>query len=149
MPPARLRLQTLGRARKQRLIAQLLAVVILPTLAVGWYVAKVATPFHETRAVVVVPRADPDKGGDPGGLLPGPGSGGTLNEAFQAYEFIRSESLMQRLEAEDGIISRFSGPAIDPIRRLRDLPVLGLTRHDLFGSFVDIFRIVERVASGL
>ena len=134
---ARLRLQNLGRARKRRLIAQLLAVVILPTLAVGWYVAKVATPFHETRAVVVVTRADPDKGGDLGGLFPGLGSGGTLNEAFQAYEFIRSKALMQRLEAEDGIISRFSGPAIDPIRRLRDLPVLGLTRHDLFGSFVD------------
>ncbi len=137
MAAARLRLRNLGRARKRWLIAQLLVLVLLPTLLVGWYVAKIATPFYETRAVVVVTRADPDKGGDLGGLLPGLGSGGTLNEAFQAYEFIRSEALMQRLEVEDGIITRFSGPAIDPVRRLRDLPVLGLTRHDLFGNFVD------------
>lgn len=134
---ARQRLADLGQARKRRLIGQILALVILPTLLVAWYVASVATPFHETRAVVVVTRADPDKGQKIGGLLPGLGAGGTLNEAFQAYEFIRSEALMQRLEADDGIITRFSGPAIDPVRRLRDLPMLGITRHDLFGNFVD------------
>lgn len=134
---ARQRLVDLGRARKRRFIGQFLALVLLPTLVVAWYVAAIATPFHETRAVVVVSRADPDKGPEMGGLLPGLGGSGTLNEAFQAFEFIRSEALMLRLEAEDGVITRFSGPAIDPVRRLRDLPVLGLTRHDLFGNFVD------------
>lgn len=133
---ARQRLVDLARRRKRRLIAQLAAFVLIPTLLITAYMAFVATPLYETRAVVVVTKPGADQGSDLGGILPGL-SGAKLNEAFQAYEFIQSKALMQRLEDADGTVTRFSSAAIDPLRRLRDMPALGLTKDAMFGQYVD------------
>jgi capsular polysaccharide transport system permease protein len=134
---ARQRLVDLARRRKRRLIMQLAAFVLAPTLLITAYMALVATPMYEARSVVMVTKAGADNGADLGGILPAFASGANLNEAFQAFEFIKSRALMQRLEEDAGVVSRFSSDAIDPVLRLREVPLLGLSHHAQFGNYVD------------
>lgn len=134
---ARARLARLASSRKRWLLAQLFLFVLAPTVLVTAYMAMIATPMYEARSVVVVTKAGSDQGADLGGLLPAFAGGPNLNEAFQAFEFIKSRALMQRLEDKAGIVSRFSSLAIDPLHRLRELPLLGLSHHAQFGNYVD------------
>jgi capsular polysaccharide transport system permease protein len=133
---ARQRLAVLARSRKRRLFAQLAFLVVLPALLLTAYMALVATPLYEARSVVVVSKPGTDQDDGLGGILPGLTGGARLNEAFQAHAFIRSQALMQELEAQTGVVTRFGSTAIDPLRRLQDLPLLGLSKADLFDTFV-------------
>lgn len=133
----RQRLATQARDRKRRLTRQLAAFVLGPALLYTLYAALIATPMYETRSVVVVTKPATDQGGALGGMLPGFSSGANLNEAFQAYEFIKSRALMQTLEEKDRVVSRFASNAVDLLNRLREVPLLGLTHHGQFGNYVD------------
>jgi capsular polysaccharide transport system permease protein len=134
---ARQRLVGLAQMRKRRLMRQLAAFVLAPTLLITAYMGLIATPMYEARSVVMVTKAGADNGADLGGILPAFASGANLNEAFQAYEFIKSRALMQRLEEDAGVVTRFSSDAVDPVHRLREMPVLGLSHHAQFGNYVD------------
>jgi len=123
--------------RKSRILAlQLMLFVLLPTLAVVAYLALIATPLYEARAVVLI--AKPSQGDAPlGGLLGSLSGQSTLSETFMAQEFIRSQDMMDQLEEETGLITALSGKGMDPLRRLRDLPALRLSKQDQFARFVD------------
>lgn len=54
-----------------------------------------------------------------------------------AQEFIRSQDMMDQLQAETGLIALLGSDAMDPVRRLRDLPLLRLSKQDQFARFVD------------
>jgi capsule polysaccharide export protein KpsE/RkpR len=54
-----------------------------------------------------------------------------------AHEYIRSRALMNQLEADLGLISLYSGSAVDPVNRLQDLPEIGLSQHRQFRRFVN------------
>lgn len=129
------RLARRARAGRKRLAIQLLACVLLPTLLALGYMLRIATPLYEAQAVVVVTQPGTEPGGD-GGLLAAFGGAAELRETFQAHEFLRSRALMEALEAETGIVGQLSSGRMDPLRRLRDLPTFGITRHDQFTRFL-------------
>lgn len=125
-----------SRRKSRSLALQLLLFVLLPTLAVVSYLALIATPLYEARAVVLI--AKPSQGDAPlGGLLGSLTGQSTLSETFMAQEFIRSQDMMDQLEEETGLIATLSSAAMDPLRRLRDLPALTFSKQDQFTRFVD------------
>ncbi|SMX36505.1 hypothetical protein [Maliponia aquimaris] len=112
-----------------------LVVVVLPMLLVAAYLALIATPLYEARSVIAITRT-----GDAGisvqaGLLGGE-KPANLQDVFRADTFIKSRAVMDSLEEDLGLVSDLSGEAIDPLRRLRDIPFLSISKHDQFDRFV-------------
>lgn len=112
-----------------------LALVVWPMLLVSAYLALVATPLYEARSVIAITRT-----GDAGisvqaGLLGGE-KPANLQDVFRADTFIKSRALMDSLEADLGLVSHLSGKTVDPLRRLRDIPFLSISKHDQFDRFV-------------
>lgn len=129
-------LLTRARTNTRRLALHLILFVLAPALLVTAYLGLFATPLYEARSVVLIAR--PSDGSAPlGGLLGSLSGGSNLSEAFMAQEFIRSQDMMDQLQAETGLIAFLSGPAMDPARRLRDLPLLRLSKQDQFARFVE------------
>lgn len=117
---------------------QLLVIVALPTLAAIIYAGWLATPLYEAQSIVVIAKAGRDSDAGLGGLLGAVGgSPANLQEAFMAHEFVQSQALMDRLETDIGLVSRYSGPQMDFVWRLRDMPSLGISKRALFSRFVD------------
>ena len=126
-----------ARARRARrgLVVQFLACVIVPTALALGYMIWVATPLYKAQAVVAVSQPASTDSGELG-LLQTFGNSGQLREIFQAHEFLRSGTLMDALDADSGIMTLMSSEAMDPLRRVRDMPGLGITRHDMFARFL-------------
>ncbi|MGH1330641.1 MAG: hypothetical protein ACRBBK_07150 [Paracoccaceae bacterium] len=126
-----------AKVRKARLLRQLAGFVLAPVLLVLAYQSLIAVPLYEARAVVVI--AKPGGGGeaDLGGLLGSLAAPSQMNEAFMAHEYVQSQALMDELEGAMGLISRLSSREMDPLRRLRDFPILRISKRDQFSRFVD------------
>lgn len=109
----------LARRRKRRMLmlaARLLVLVVIPTILVGWYYARIATPLYATHSQFQIQSADGSTGGGLGGLL---GGGMALNtDAVGVQSYLTSREAMMRLDAELGFGRAFQDPAMDPIRRL-------------------------------
>ncbi|MFV0300483.1 MAG: hypothetical protein ACK5IP_06330 [Paracoccus sp. (in: a-proteobacteria)] len=134
---ARARAALLGRMRRARcsFLLQVLLCVVIPTACVVYYYVEKATPLYETTSVISVSRALQENSGNLGGVLTGSASD-TLKETYQAFSYLNSEALMRELERRNGAVSRFSSDRIDPLRRLYDIPDLGITHYDGFSRFV-------------
>ncbi len=123
---------------RQRVIAQFIILVILPTVAAAAYLHFMATEFYEARSVISISRLGNDGGQEIGGLLGSLGGGtSNLHELFMANQFVSSQALIDHLEDELGVISTFSSEAIDPLQRLRDYPWLNILKRDQFHRFVE------------
>lgn len=128
------------RARSARLwlYAQLLVFVALPTAFVGYYYGTIATPLYEVRSIMVVSNAASESEEGLGGILGAVGgSPSNLQEAFMAHEFIRSRAMMDQLEQDLGLTTLYSGPVMDPVHKLRDIPGIGLSKDKQFSRFVN------------
>ncbi|MEM9796572.1 MAG: hypothetical protein AAF919_08790 [Pseudomonadota bacterium] len=124
-----------ARDRRRRLLmAQFAAVVLVPMAACLFYLLEVATPLYEARAVVAI--ATPEDRPAPEAALFQTERSDRLEQAFMAQEYLGSAALMQALEAEFALAETLSSEKMDPLRRLRDLPVLGLSARDRFRHFV-------------
>jgi capsular polysaccharide transport system permease protein len=132
---ARAKLLARARRARRRLLVQLSLVVLVPTLSAIWYMVQVATPLYQTHAVVTVTRLGGDASADLGPLA-GFGGTGRLRETFEANAYLHSSALMDALNEETGLVDLFASEVIDPVQRLRDVPALGLTRHQMFGRFL-------------
>ena len=111
--------------------------VVGPMLLIGFYLFAVATPLYEARAVVAITKPSDSGDGASAGLLGRLDDGSSLQEVLRAGTFINSQALMDTLEAELGLVTELSGPAIDPLRRLRAIPILSRAEHDSFDRFVE------------
>ncbi len=111
--------------------------VVTPTLAMAYYSTQIAVPLFEARSVIVVSKAVDDSSDGLGGLLGASAGQGNLREVYMAHEYVQSPALMDLLEEQLGLVSQYSDASIDPLARLRDIPLLRITKHDGFNRFVD------------
>ncbi len=115
------RIQREMAARRRRrllmLVIRLAAFVFLPTFLAGWYYFMVATPMYAAKTEFQIQTADPAASAGLGGLLSNSPLGSSKDSiAVQGY--LQSQEAMERLDAEVGLRSHFSNPAIDPLQRL-------------------------------
>ncbi|MEM6694274.1 MAG: capsule biosynthesis protein [Pseudomonadota bacterium] len=108
------------RRRMLQLAARLAVFVLLPTLIVGWYFARVATPMYATHSEFVIQQAQaPATAGASGlsGLFSGT-SFATSQDSIAVQGFLQSIDAMLRLDADLGFRTHFSGDNIDILQRL-------------------------------
>lgn len=113
------------------------AIVVAPFLIVAFYLLAVATPLYEARSVIAITKSAESGNTQRSGLLGGVQGSSNLSEVFRAHSYVQSQALMDALETELGLITEFSGPAIDPLKRLRTVPVLSLSKSSQFGRYVE------------
>ncbi len=106
------------RRRKKMLLllTRLSFFVIFPTLIVGFYFYRVATPMFASKSEFLILQAD-NAGGGIGGLLSGT-QFATSQDSIAVQSFLESKEAMLRLDRDDGFKSHFSEEWIDPIQRL-------------------------------
>ena len=133
----RARLLTRSKQHAATLFWQIALFVLLPTALMFGYLSLLAVPLYEAQSVVVVSK--PGGKSDPqlGGFLGAIGGPANLNEAFMAQEYIRSQAMMDALEQDIGLTTTLSSDQLDPASRLRDISFLQISKHDLFGRFVE------------
>jgi capsular polysaccharide transport system permease protein len=105
------------RRRAVLLLVHLAVFVLLPTVAAGWYFARVATPMYATRSEFVIQQAEAAGAGGLGGLFQGT-SMATQQDSMTVQAYVASRAALLRLDADHGFTGRFSDPSIDPIQRL-------------------------------
>ena len=131
--------QNLRHEQRQRRVfsfIQMLIFVIAPTIVTAWYVTFVAVPLYEARSVVTI--ATPGRPQDAGlpGMLGSMMPQSNMNEAFMAKEFINSLAMMQLMEKGEGLLSYYSSPEMDPLQRLRDLPLLQIESSSYYRRYI-------------
>jgi len=114
-----------------------LGMVIAPLIAAAFYLFGVATPLYEAKSVIAITKSSDAEAGAATGFLGSLNDSSKLQEVFRADTYIKSQALMDSLEAEMGLVTEFGGSAIDPVRRLRTLPLLSVSVHDQFDRFVE------------
>lgn len=114
----------IARRRRKRLVllaTRLVAFVLLPTLLVGYYYFRVATPLYATNTELVIQKAESGTstggGGGLGGLMGG-SSFATVTESITVQSYLESREAMLRLDEELGFREHFSQTSIDPLTRL-------------------------------
>ena len=113
------------------------AMVVAPMIAVTYYLVAIATPLYEAQSVIAITKSSDAGSGSQSGLLGIMQKPSNLLEVFRAHSFINSQAMMDSLEAELGLVTEFSGKAIDPLRRLRTISVLSLSKNMQLDRFVD------------
>ncbi|MEM7238397.1 MAG: hypothetical protein AAF501_11320 [Pseudomonadota bacterium] len=134
-----IRRDLIKRRRKKGggLLARLLFFVIIPTLAVAWFLWERATPFYESVSTFTVQSADGGIAGSSGGFVGkflGGKEGG--NDPIAVQSFIMSRDVLRRLDMEQGFIAHFQEPSLDFWHRL-----------DADASFEDSFSHYERMVN--
>jgi capsular polysaccharide transport system permease protein len=114
-----------------------MAMVMVPCLLIAAYLVFVATPLYEARSVIAITKTGDTGGSVQAGLLGGLEKPANLQEVFRAHTYMKSQSFMDALEAEIGLVSDLSSNAIDPLRRLRTIPFLSISKHMQFDRFVE------------
>ena len=127
-----------GQSKREKSVKnlQFLLLVILPIVLTGFYLFAVATPLYEAKSVIAITRSVDASDGQKSGLLGGVQGPANLPDMFRAHAFIGSRAMMDALEAQSGLVTRLSSQEIDPIRRLRTIPVLALAKQSQFDRFV-------------
>ncbi|TMV09777.1 capsule biosynthesis protein [Ruegeria sediminis] len=104
------------RRKLMALFARLAAFVLLPTLLVGYYFYRVATPMYASKSEFVILQADGQMGAV-GGLLAGT-QFATSQDSISVQSFLESKEAMLLLDRDAGFAAHFQQPDIDPIQRL-------------------------------
>ena len=130
------------RARHRNFILQLLAVILLPLLALGYYLFWVATPLFEAKAVISFQDFETPTAQSSLASLAGP-SRSSLNLAFAADAYIGSQAMVAHLENRFGTLTDVSSDAVDPLQRV--WPGQWFLPQELqqFGRFVDSYVDVQ------
>ncbi len=105
------------RRRMSMLVARLTAFVILPTILVGYYFYRVATPMYATKSEFVIQQAEQPAASGLGGLLSGTGFA-TSQDSIAVQSYLQSRESMLRLEDDIGFRAHFEQPWIDALQRL-------------------------------
>ncbi|WP_171181537.1 capsule biosynthesis protein [Ruegeria sp. HKCCD8929] len=126
MSPAQRRDREIGEiqrdiARRRRrklmmLLTRLAAFVLLPTLLVGIYFYRIATPMYSSKSEFVILQAD-GGGGGIGGLFAGT-QFATSQDSISVQSFLESKEAMLLLDRDAGFKAHFQQSWIDPIQRL-------------------------------
>ncbi|NVO54435.1 capsule biosynthesis protein [Rhodobacteraceae bacterium B1Z28] len=109
----------IARRRRRKLFtlfARLAAFVMLPTLVVGYYFYRVATPMYASDSSFSILQAD-GAAGSIGGLLSGT-QFATAQDSISVQDFLESKEAMLLLDRDAGFSDVFKQDWIDPIQRL-------------------------------
>lgn len=111
----------LARRRRRRmamLAMRLLVFVMLPTVLVGWYYFRVASPLYATVSQFQIQSAEAaSAGGGIGAALGGAGLG-TNQDAVAVQSYLTSRDAMLRLDQEQGFRQAYQDPSVDAVKRL-------------------------------
>ncbi|MEM1302931.1 MAG: capsule biosynthesis protein [Pseudomonadota bacterium] len=108
------------RRRKLTLLFARLAVFVgLPTLAMGYYFAFIATPLYSTHTAFLIQQAEASSAAT-GGLASAFGNNqlATVQDSIAVQGYLTSREAMIRLEEEQGFKSHFQDENLDAITRL-------------------------------
>ena len=109
----------IARRRRRKLItlfARLTAFVLLPTLIVGLYFYRFATPMYASDSEFLILQADGGPGSI-GGLLAGT-QFATTQDSISVQSFLESKEALLLLDRDAGFAEVFQQDWIDPIQRL-------------------------------
>ncbi|MCG7519351.1 capsule biosynthesis protein [Ruegeria sp. Ofav3-42] len=109
----------IARRRRRKLLAlfaRLAVFVFLPTLIVGIYFYRLATPMYASDSAFSILQAD-GAGASFGGFLAGT-QYATAQDSVATQEFLESKDALLRLERDMGFAEIFKQQWIDPIQRL-------------------------------
>jgi len=120
-----------------RAFLQVLFCVLLPLAAGVYYHTSVATQLYEAKAIVLVSKVSGTDDNQQTGLLNSLAAPSNLSEAFMADAYIRSQAMTDRLESEQGLLTRWGSDAIDPFQRIWSIDQIGLTKTMQTKRFLD------------
>jgi len=129
----------IARRRRRRMIAlaaRLALLVLLPSLIVGWYYFRVATPLYATDSTFVIQKAEAQAAGGLGSMFSGTGLA-VQQDAITVQSYLQSRDAMRRLDRDQGFRAHFSQPGIDPILRL-PADASGEDVYDLYREMLKI-----------
>ena len=109
----------IARRRRRKLMAlfaRLAAFVLLPTLIVGTYFYRFATPMYATNSEFLILQADGGPGSI-GGLLAGT-QFATTQDSISVQSFLESKEALILLDRDAGFTDVYKQDWIDPIQRL-------------------------------
>ncbi|WP_170478547.1 capsule biosynthesis protein [Ruegeria arenilitoris] len=128
----------IAQRRRRKLLtmfARLAVFVMLPTLLVGYYFYRVATPMYASSSAFSILQAD-GAAGAIGGFLSGT-QYATAQDSVASQEFLESKDALERLNRDTGFDEVFKQEWIDPIQRLSPDASLEET-HKLYKKMVTI-----------
>ncbi|MGR3410441.1 MAG: capsule biosynthesis protein [Paracoccus sp. (in: a-proteobacteria)] len=128
----------LARRRRRRLTmlaARVLVFVIIPTIAVGIYYFRYATPLYATFSQFQIQSAEGGGGGL--GAMPGLSAMATNTDAVAVQSYLTSRAAMLRLDEDLSFREAFQDPDIDPITRLQP----DATMEDAFSLYKNLVEI--------
>lgn len=111
--------------------------VLAPIAIAVWYLTVIATPLFEARTVIAITKPNGANSNQADGILGRFAGTANLQEVFMADEYVHSQALMDLLEADLGLVTRFSSDQIDPVFRLRVIDDLPFTQRQQFNRFVE------------
>ncbi len=118
MKEIRSELRRRRRLRSLGILIRFLIFVIGPTAFVGWYYYEKATDMFVSESALIFKNGASQMPGA-GGLLGSFGGFGSITESVSVQEYIQSRDILERLEAEHGLITHFQDPSIDEYHRLK------------------------------
>lgn len=126
-------------ARRRRiklagLVARLVTFILLPTILIGYYFFKIATPMYATHSQMSIKQATPM--GVPGGLLAGTILA-TTTDSIDTQGYLQSLEAMIALDQKYGFKDHFSGENIDFLKRLPP-DATNTQAHDTYSNHVKI-----------
>lgn len=130
----------LARRRRRRLTmlaARVLVFVVIPTIAVGIYYARYATPLYATVSQFQIQSAESGGGGSGLGAMLGASAMATNTDAVAVQSYLTSRAAMLRLDEDLGFRTAFQDPAIDPVTRLDP----DASMEDAFSLYKDLVEI--------
>lgn len=106
------------RLRSLSILVRFLIFVIGPTAFVGWYYYEKATDMYVSESALIFKSGASTIPGA-GGLFGSIGGFGNITESVSVQEYIKSRDILERLEAEHGMITHFQSEEIDEFHRLK------------------------------
>jgi len=108
----------LVRRRRRKgggMLLKLWLFVLLPTLAVAWFLWFEAANLYKSESSFVVQSSDAGAAGGGGGLLGAflGGGGGSLYDPIAVQTYILSRDVLRKLDADHGWIAHFQDPDLD------------------------------------
>ncbi|MCV2874211.1 capsule biosynthesis protein [Defluviimonas sp. WL0050] len=104
------------RRNFRMLLARLAAFVLVPTIVVGWYYFKLATPLYATYSEFIIQQSE-GQAANIGSMFRGT-QFATSQDSINVQGYLQSRDAMLRLDQDHGFKAHFSQPSIDPLQRL-------------------------------
>lgn len=117
--------------------SQFSLIVVAPVVLAVFYLAMIATPLFEAQSVIAITKSARTTEASRAGLLGSLQGPANLPEVFRAHAYVKSQALMDALEADQGLVTLLSSDAIDPVQRLKTIPGLSLSKRMQFARFVE------------